>query len=129
VRQLSLAWNAPAVLTASLGDLDVHKYKTLVMRTGVNFTDNLNGAQAQDFVVTLVDRKGKSASVNAGDWSGALSPPPGTTARAVTLNGVRVPLTALDHVDLHHLAAVNLSFGGRTKSGSIELAQLAFQET
>jgi hypothetical protein len=46
----------------------------------------------------------------------------------VLLNEVRIPLSRFAGVDLTHVAQVSLVFGGRTPSGSIQLADMRFQE-
>lgn len=126
VRQLTLAWNGPASLRAELGDHDVSRFATLVMRAAVNFKDARNRAHApQDFTISLIDGGGHRATVHAGALSNALIPPPGDAENKLTLNGIRVPLSAFVGVDLRNVSAVELGFTG---TGSIELSQLALQE-
>lgn len=128
VRQLTLAWDGPAVLRAGLVDGDVGSFQTLVFRTAVNFSDERNvSGTAQDVDVTLVDGHGRRATVAASRFSNALVPPPGSAARSLTLNGVRIPLSAFPKVHLDDIAGIELGFGNRTPSGSVQLAQLAFQ--
>ncbi len=45
------------------------------------------------------------------------------------LNGIRIPLTTFRGVDLTQVTAVELGFGTRTPSGSIQLADVMFQES
>ncbi|MDP1793317.1 MAG: hypothetical protein Q8K63_04185 [Acidimicrobiales bacterium] len=131
VRQLTLGWTQPALLRAQLAQRDVRGFGVLSLRTAVNFKDarNLAGSP-QDFVITLVDGAGHRASVRASALSTALVPPPGDLDRELTLNGVRVPLTAFTGVNLADVGSVELRFGAGSgpATGSIQLSQLAFAE-
>jgi hypothetical protein len=46
----------------------------------------------------------------------------------MVLGGIRIPLAAFRRIDLAHLASIRLEFGGRTARGSIDLADIAWQE-
>jgi dienelactone hydrolase len=148
--QLTLAWDGnPAYLQTRIpaADGDVSKYKALAMDAAVNFFDPRNPARTgaalwnpatttQDFAVTVSDASGKTATVSAADprYGNALHPTIGSiTARVhIILNQIRIPLAdfAAQGVDVHSLRLVKLGFGdpGHTQSGSIELADVRFQE-
>ena len=76
----------------------------------------------------LIDRAGASASVRAAEFGTALEPSVGSFRRHVVLNGLRIPLSEFAGVDLSRLEAVELRFGAATPRGSIQLADVAFQE-
>lgn len=90
----------------------------------------------QDFLISLTDTKGKTASVNAGDarWGNALHMSTGTNSpnTHIVLDQIRVPLSEFKAkgVDISSLDKVELSFGeaGTPKSGSIQVADVRFQE-
>ncbi|WP_209021960.1 Ig-like domain-containing protein [Nocardioides sp. 503] len=90
----------------------------------------------QDFVIALTDTAGHEATVKAGDerWGNALHMSTGTnTANThIVLDQIRVPLSefAAQGVDLTKVDEVELRFGeeGTPQSGSIQLADLRFQE-
>lgn len=94
-------------------------------------------ATTQDFKIVLTDTAGHQASVDAGDprWGNALHMSTGTlTANThVVLDQVRVPLTEFTKqgVDVRSLSSLSLRFGepGTPQSGSIQLADVRFQET
>jgi hypothetical protein len=128
--QLTLAWDGPAALRVSLDPAgeDISAFETLTFRTAVNFEDPRNdGLVTQDVEVGLEDVDGNVATVSAADSSTALRPAVGDRFRKITLNGVRIPLAGLD-VDLTRVTAVELRFGSLTSMGSIQLAELGFQE-
>jgi hypothetical protein len=137
-RQLTLAWDGPATLRAELrGDARrASRFGTLALRAAVNHFDARNpvsdgtnpGSATQDFDVALIDRAGKSASVRASDYGTALEPSIGSFRRHIVLNGLRIPLTAFAEVDLSDLEAVELRFGAAEADGSIQLADVSFQE-
>ncbi len=137
-RQLTLAWDGPATLRAQLAGAarDATRFGTLSLRTAVNFADARNPASngtnpasaSQDFDVVLIDRDGDSASVRAAEFGTALEPSVGSFRRHVVLNGLRIPLSEFEGVDLGRLEAVELRFGTATPRGSIQLADVAFQE-
>ena len=137
-RQLTLAWDGPATLRAQLvgGARNAARFGTLSLRAAVNFadprnpaTDGTNPASAkQDFDVVLTDRAGKSATVRAAEFGTALQPSVGSSRRHVVLNGLRIPLSEFAGVDLADLDAIELRFGAATPAGSIQLADVAFQE-
>ncbi|WP_270045377.1 hypothetical protein [Solirubrobacter ginsenosidimutans] len=137
-RQLTLAWDGPAALRAELAGSarNAARFGALSLRAAVNFGDlrnpisnGTNPASAmQDFDVVLIDRAGKESSVRAARYGTALEPSLGSFRRHVVLNGLRIPLTAFSGVDLTDLRAVELRFGAATARGSIQLADVAFQE-
>jgi hypothetical protein len=129
-RQLTLAWLGAATLRADVpaAAANVSGYGALHLRAAANFDDPFNaGVGEQDFLVRLTDTSGATAAVPAASVSAALEPAAGTTSREVVLNDVRIPLSAFAGVDLTALRSVTLEFGGRTRTGSIQLADVAFQ--
>jgi len=151
--QLALAWDRPASLAAQLPARagNVSGFTTLALSAAVNYFDTRNvqrtpgnasdpRAVSQDFDVVLVDDQGHEATVPAGaaKYGSALEPSLGAVfdeggkthrgRRHVVLKEVRIPLTDFGGVDLQHVAQVELRFGGRTATGSIQLADVRFQE-
>ena len=133
-RQLSLVWDAPATLAVALdaGAGNASPFATLNLRTASNYADTARNPRgvSQDFDITLVDAAGDRSSVHAIDYArGALRPDQGSTdAREVILGGLRVPLAAFTGVDASRLRSVEFGFGSRTPKGSIQLADVSFQE-
>ncbi|EHN09109.1 secreted protein [Patulibacter medicamentivorans] len=139
--QFTVAWDGPASLAAGLDPAgaakDVSGFGVLDLRAAVNRADPRNPkgddvhpeAATQDLDVTLVDEAGRRASTNAARWSTALQPSIGTRFKHVVLNGIRIPLSAFAGVDLTRITSVELGFGVRTATGSIQLADVGFQET
>jgi hypothetical protein len=152
--QLALAWNRSVTgRTATIGtDIpapsgDVSGLEALAMGAAVNFFDDRNpdrsgdatwnpALASQDFTIALTDADGVTGVVSAGDrrYGDALQQTTGsTTAKThVILNQVRVPLTdfASQGVDLTKVRHVEFRFGeiGKPGSGSVELADVRFQE-
>jgi len=154
--QLALAWDDPVAnkggpakvgttIPAAMGD--VSDYKALALGADVNFFDPRNPTRTeaaysdpslttQDFTIALTDATGKEATVSAADprYGNALHQTTGNTnARVhVILDQIRVPLGdfAKQGVDLTKVRKLELRFGedGKPKSGSIELADIRFQE-
>ena len=130
--QLSLAWDRTASLSIALrgAAADASAYATLTLRAAVDYADARNPAGvSQDFVVTLVDAHGKTASVAAAPYArGALVPSRGSSQREMVLGGIRIPVTRFAGVDLAHLQTLRLGFGTATAAGSLDLADVAWQE-
>jgi hypothetical protein len=130
--QLSLVWDGPAAVTVGLkgAAANATPYSTLTMRTAPDYADTRNPpATTQDFDVVLTDTAGRKASVAAAPYArGALVPSRGSAQREMVLGGIRIPMSAFLRVDLAHLASIRLEFGGRTARGSIDLADIAWQE-
>jgi hypothetical protein len=151
--QLSLAWDGPAELNASIPSSkdDVSSFKNLSMDVAVNYFDPRNGnagisdsaytrlaggspsdphAADQNFDVVLTDSHGKTASIAANNpaYGTATEESLGTTRRHILLNELKIPLTDFSGVDLSSIRKVSLDFGGETPSGSIQLANMRFQE-
>jgi hypothetical protein len=151
--QLALAWSGAAQLDASIPSSkdDMSGFKALGMDVAVNYFDPRNGdagisngtytrlggasptdphAADQNFDVVLTDSHGDTASVAADNpaFGTATEEPIGTTRRHILLNELRIPLTAFGGVDLSSIRKVSLQFGGETPSGSIQLANMRFQE-
>lgn len=129
-RQFTLAWRSPATLRADIpaASADASAFGALHLRAATNFDDPFNaGVKEQDFDVTLTDTSGASKTISAASVSAALEPAAGTTSREVVLNDVRIPLASFTGVNVASLKSLTLSFGGRTLTGSIQLADVAFQ--
>lgn len=91
----------------------------------------------QNFKIVLTDTEGHTGSVDAGDprWGNALHMSTGTNTpnTHIVLDQIRVPLTEFtaQGVDVSKVAGLELRFGvaGTPSSGSIQLADVRFQET
>lgn len=139
--QFAVGWDGPASLVAAMGPdggtKDVSTFGALSMRVAVNRNDPRNPAgnaftpqsATQDLDVTVTDADGETATTSAARWGTALQPSIGTSYQHIVLNGLRIPLSAFPGVDLTKVASVTLGFGARTATGSIQLADVAFQET
>jgi hypothetical protein len=79
----------------------------------------------------VTDAEGHSAQVQANNmaYGTALEAPLGSSRRNEVLNEIRIPLTDFSGVDLTQIRKVSLIFGTTTVSGSIELANMRFQES
>ncbi|HST43404.1 MAG TPA: hypothetical protein VLK58_28015 [Conexibacter sp.] len=136
--QFTVAWEGPASINAALpAATDVSGFGVLDLRAATNRHDLRNPAgdgstpnsATQDFDVTLIDAAGNRATTNAAAWTTSLEPSIGTTYRHIVLNGIRIPLGTFRGVDLTQVTAVELGFGTRTATGSIQLADVIFQES
>ncbi len=148
--QLALAWDQPAALGTRIpaASRDVSGFKSLAMGAAVNFFDARNpprtgdavwnpGLTTQDFTIALTDAAGHVGTVAAASprYGTALHQTTGTTtARThIVLNQIRVPLGdfAAQGVDLTAVRRLDLRFGepGKPATGSIELADVRFQES
>jgi hypothetical protein len=123
--QHTLGWTAPASFTATIPATNVSGLAALTFRTGVNYNDARNTTAAQDLDVVVKDATGATATVNAAAYTASLRKPSGGADRELTLDGVWIPVTAFAGVDLTRVTTVQLKT--RTASGSIQLAELAFQ--
>lgn len=93
-------------------------------------------SSTQDFTIALTDEKGREGTVRAGDerWGNALHASTGTNTpnTHIVLDQIRVPLSEFvaQGVDISAVKKVQLRFGekGMPESGSIQLADLRFQE-
>jgi hypothetical protein len=144
--QLSLAWDGPAELDAEVPASagNVSGLKVLAMDAAVNYFDSRNPlsgpndplaetdprAAVRNFVVRLTDAEGHSAEVQANNmaYGTALEAPLGSSRRNELLNEIRIPLSDFSGVDLSQVRQVSLIFGTTTQSGSIQLANMRFQE-
>jgi hypothetical protein len=147
--QLAAAWSGPASIATRIpaASGDVSGFAALAMGAAVNFFDPRNPARgeealwnymatAQDFEIALGDAAGHEGVVAAGDhrYGNALHQTTGSiTPRVhIILNQIRVPLAdfAAQGVDLTRVRSLEMRFGGPGKpaSGSIELADVRFQE-
>ena len=156
-RQLALAWDDPVGAggePAKLGTKipaaaqDVSGFKALALGADVNFFDPRNPERSvaaisdpslttQDFTIALTDADGNEGVVAAADqrYGNALHQTTGNTSARVhvILDQIRVPLAdfAEQGVDLTKVRGLELRFGeaGKPKSGSIQLADIRFQES
>jgi hypothetical protein len=133
--QLRMGWNdGTATYENDLpdGSRNVSGFRAVQFRASVNFTDprNLPGSP-QDFVVTMTDGAGASASTPVSSWSGALFYPPGgptvTPLPKVILNTVRIPLNAFVGVDLTDVRSVTFKFS-QPVQGALLISDLAFAD-
>ncbi len=129
---LRLQWSAASVspevrVDLGPGEGNVTKYDALTFRAARDET----AAGDVDLDVTVVDRRGATATVRVGDVSPALTPFPSS---ANTTNGisrlgktwlrtVRLPLDALTGVDLHSVRTVSVR--PATVTGGVYLSDLA----
>jgi hypothetical protein len=94
-------------------------------------------SSTQDFIIAVRDDAGHEGTVHAGDerWGNALQSSTGTNTpnTHIVLEQIRVPLSEFkaQGVDISSVDAVELRFGeaGTPTSGSIQLADLRFQES
>lgn len=135
--QFTVIWDGPSFIDAGLGGAkDVSVFGALHLRAAVNRNDARNpvgdGANpqsaTQDFEVTLVDAAGKRASTNAAAWTTSLQPSIGNRFRHIALNGIRIPLSAFKGINRREVVRVELGFGRLSERGSIQLADVMFQE-
>jgi len=133
--QITVAWDRQGTLTVPVAVGSSRGATHLVVRTGVNWSDDRNPesdgldprSAVQDFDVVLIDRSGRIAAVTAARWGPALHAPLGSVVRNLVLSDVRIPLTAFGNIDLEKVSAISLRFGRRTATGSIQLADLSLQ--
>ena len=142
-RQLSLRWSGHATTAIALmrEQRDWSSFAALTFRTAMNPSDVRNaGIKNQGFVVRVTDSAGRSASTQATRAPHALArplPDDGTNYeppnpdqngyRSIILNGIRVPLSEFEGVDLANLVRLELVFGGTTARGSIQISDIAVQ--
>ena len=153
--QFALAWDKQATLSAAVPARygDVSQFKNLAMGAAVNFFDTRNpqrqqsdgsavnpAARTQNFEVALVDADGNSAVVPAGlsQYGRALQPSLGAPISGITnsrgrrhilLNEISIPVTDFTGIDLTRIRKVEFRFGALTATGSIQLADVRFQES
>src|SRR5262249_18313739 len=112
--QLTMGWNdATATYENDLpAGTDASGYAVLQFRAAVNFTDPRNVAGApQDFVITVTDGKGGSASTTVSASSANLYYPQGSAVTTnpvpkVILNTIRIPTAAFAGVDLTNVQSI-----------------------
>ncbi|WP_143044173.1 hypothetical protein [Nonomuraea jiangxiensis] len=87
--------------------------------------ENATGA---DLAVSLVDDRGRSATVNVSDVSDALTPFPGTASPLpkTWLRTVRIPLSSLRGIDPRDVREIRLR--GVSPAGGVYLSDLAFSD-
>ncbi len=124
--QLTVTWDGHGSLRIPTGGIDADAFRALTLRTGINFRDRSNPrSRSQNFWVTLVQASGARRSVAAARFGNALYPPAGPRHQQLTLNGLRIPLSAFG-LDSSNVTAVELRFGELTRSGSIQLTDVGF---
>lgn len=140
-----LPWSKPnASIVTELKDLSAKDYDSLAFRIGVVWP------LGQEVEVTLTDTAGKSATVDASNFSDALYNAPkrkkgGTTPKEedlpmlddptdapyangevkILLNMVAIPLQAFEGVDLAHLKELKLAFP--KESGKVAITDIELQ--
>jgi len=105
---------------------DISRYEALTFRAA----RDESAVGDVDLDVTLLDRKGRSATVRVGDISPALTPFPASTNTAngisrlgkTWLRTVRVPLDPLPRVDLDEVVAITVK--PATPSGGVYLSDI-----
>jgi len=135
--QLRFGWDDPnASLYNELppGTGDVSGYSVLQFRGTVNFTDARNEPdQPQDFSVTLTDASGNSAVTVVSGSSAALYFPPGRlmplswAIPKLIHNGIRIPLTQFEGIDLTNLQSVQFSFDQQPQ-GALLISDILFAD-
>ncbi len=139
---LHLTWNGPATYELTFPTLDVSSYRTLSVRTGVDFADAQNPKDtSQDLRFVLRDTAGHEASVRLLEYSNAAYAPPAQGDGSgfqegilffgwrddqngrIVLNEARVPLVAFDGVDLASIESLVLVFD-QTPSGAVLLTDV-----
>lgn len=131
IPQLALDWSvAGARYRTDFMPQDVFAHRYLSLRIGLN-GDGSNPASGQDFGIVLRDAAGRSARLEASQWSAALFVPPGSAyasggSRRTLLFGIELPLAAFAGVDLHSVSGIELVFD-KTATGSVQIADLMFQ--
>lgn len=142
--QLTLQWDGPGVVTVSPpSPIDASAHTALTFRAAINPSDERNAAvDAQRFDVCLVDAHGTRSCVDAGGRSPALVRAPagdGTRyesadperrgQRSLVLSGVPIDLDEFDGIDVERISHIELRVGRDSATGSVQLADLAFQTT
>ncbi|MET7403203.1 hypothetical protein ABZS66_57960 [Dactylosporangium sp. NPDC005572] len=130
---LRLQWSAASVSPAlqialAPGQSDINRYDALTFRAA----RDESAAGDVDLDVTLIDGKGRSATVRVGDVSPALTPFPSSTNTAngisrlgkTWLRTVRVPLDALPKLDLKNVRSITVR--PATPTGGVYLSDFAF---
>ena len=126
--QLTVSWSGRGEIRIPVGD-DVSDLGALSLRGGLNFRDPLNRAvREQDLHVALIDDSGRESVVRTAPLGNAFVHPAGPSNQQLTLNGMRIPLSLFAGVDLNDLDRIELRFGDATRTGSIQLLEVAFQK-
>nr|WP_321891899.1 hypothetical protein [Burkholderia cenocepacia] len=135
---LEASWSTPnATITTDLKGLSVKGYDSLTFRLAVV------RPMGQEVVVTLTDATGKSASVNASDFSDGLYLGPqqkadgrplvdaiedkqfGNGAAPMLLNMVAIPVAAFPNIDTARLAQLSLKLP--KPAGKVAITDIEFQ--
>jgi hypothetical protein len=129
--QYTLKWGGAATFAApvSAAGYNASTLTAVTLRAGMNYNDASNTAFAnQNFDVVLKDALGATSNlVPAASYTESLRKPPGTADRELMLDGAWIPLSAFTGVDKTKITSIELRFGARTATGSIQLAELGFQ--
>jgi hypothetical protein len=106
---------------------DVSSFNRVQVRAGFDFSSLNNRASTQDFSLVLVDASGRQASVPASVYTKSLFLPPGRYSEVprVTLNTVRIPLSAFQGVDLRNIRTVRFDFNKQV-TGTLMFSDLMF---
>jgi hypothetical protein len=115
------------------GARDVSGYYALQFRASVNFDDTRNPeGNPQDYMVSLTDGAGNTATLLVSDTSSALYYPPGGRMAApvpkVFLNTIRIPLALFSGVDLTDIRSVTFSLDQDPQQGALLITDLLFAD-
>ena len=125
-RQLTLEWTGHAEVRIPVRN--VGRFESVTLRAGMNFGTGLNyGVDEQGLLVALIDSQGRRSAVATAPISEALRRPFGPEHQVLTLNGIRIPLSAFSGVDLDSIVRLDLIFGETTQRGSVQILDVAFQ--
>ncbi|MEW6298187.1 MAG: hypothetical protein AB1671_10660 [Thermodesulfobacteriota bacterium] len=128
--QLHLSWTSPVaryINQVPQASGDVSGFDRIQFRAGLDFTTGFNRFASQDLSVVLTDAAGRQAAVPVSAYSRALFFPPGLQLEVpkVTLNTVRIPLSAFQGIDLRNIRTVRFDFN-RQSSGTLMISDLMF---
>lgn len=133
IPQLALAWtSAGATLSQQFPAQDLSRYRLFSLRLALDFAAGANPATGQDFGIVLGDASGKSARIEAAQWTDALGVAPGdpyaaSGSQRTLLYSSHFPLAAFAGVDLARVTSVELQFD-KTASGAVQTADWVFSQ-
>ena len=125
---LAVGWVEPTAVARSRfpgAGVDATSYDGIRFRIAFPADVRNDRRARQGASVRIVDATGATATVDVSDWSPAFARRPGSWVTHSVLNGVRVPLSAFEGIDLSRVRTVEVRFD-RTDSGRALLSDLAF---
>ena len=131
IPQLALTWtSAGAKLMQQFPAQDLHGYRLFSLRMALDFAAGANPATGQDFGIVLTDASGRSARIEAAQWTDALGLAPGdpyasSGSQRTLLYSSHFPLAAFAGVDLARVTGVTLAFD-KTPNGRVQTADWVF---